>query len=146
MKILWAIIPAAVLSIGAGALGVCKGTSAEKDQRLAMRHSSFGQIIQKAAEVSETSAVNAPIEVQSNFVDDNIHAFCDNYIDGVCWQNGSVCGYHHANGNYVDNNNDGFCDNYIDGVCWQNGSNCGYHNGKENHHGNNNHHGNGKHH
>ena len=147
MKRLWAIIPAAVLAVGAVTAGVLTNAASADKKSISIDYlpapsNDSGRIDEKTS----TSTVSSPAGTQSYLIN-NGNGFCDNYIDGVCWQDGSGCGYHHGNGGYADNNSVvGFCDNYIDGVCWQDGSGCGYHHGNGNHHGNSSHHGNGNHH
>ena len=96
MKKMMAVIPAAVLAIGAWT-----GTAAAQ-----------------AAGKPGAPAANAQ-EVCSNFVDSNHDGICDNRGTERCPQNGTGNGHHHGNGCFVDTNNDGICDN--DGTCPQNG-------------------------
>ncbi len=133
MKILWAIIPAAVLAMGAGAAGVLTGRAAEEKPRLTVDYTSlFSNNTKKADEVSNVPAVNVRAGAQGNFVDDNNDGICDNYANGTCPQDGTGYGHHRGSGNFVDDNNDGVCDNYANGVCPQDGTGYGHHRGSGN--------------
>ena len=105
MKRLWAIIPAAVLGIGAATAGVfANADSADKKSvsidYLPTPSNDSGRIDEKTS----TSTISAQAGAQS-YLMNNSSRFCDNYIDGVCWQDGSGCGYHHGNGNHHGNSN-----------------------------------------
>ncbi|MDE7227672.1 MAG: hypothetical protein K2N31_05095 [Treponemataceae bacterium] len=96
MKKMIAIIPAAVLAIGAWT-----GTAAAQTGGKAGAH---------AANASEAC---------SCFVDSNHDGICDNRGTELYPQNGTGNGHHRRNDCFVDANNDGICDNKD--TCTQNG-------------------------
>ena len=96
MKKMMAIIPAAVLAIGAWT----------------------GTAVAQAAGKPGAPVANAQ-EVCSGFVDSNHDGICDNRGTERCPQNGTGNGHHRGNDCFVDANNDGICDN--EDSCTQNG-------------------------
>lgn len=119
MKKLLAIIPAAVLGIGAATAGVFANAATANKASVSVDYmSAFSKDSERIDEKNNSSAVSYQADAQNNFIDDNNDGICDNYT------NGTGNGYCHGNGNFTDNN--GICDNYADGTCPRNGTGSGY--------------------
>lgn len=130
MKKLLAIIPAAVLGIGAATAGVlASADTADKTSVSVDYMSAFSKDLERIDEKTKSSAISSQAGAQNNFIDDNNDGICDNYADRACPQNGTGNGYGCGNGNFVDENNDGICDNYANGACPRNGMGHGHHRG-----------------
>ena len=153
MKKLLAIIPAAVLGIGAATAGILASAAPADKTSISVDYmSAFSKDLGRIDEKNNSSAVSYQADAQNNFIDDNNdgmcdnytngtgngychgngnftdnnNGICDNYADGTCPRNGTGSGYCHGNGNFIDDNNDGISDNYGDGTCPRNGTGSGY--------------------
>ena len=123
MKKIWAIVPAAVLGIGAATAGVLANASSADKKGISIDYLPvYSNDSEQIDEKTSASTVSSQAGVQNYLVTGTVGEFCDNYIDGVCWQDGSGCGYHHGNGNYAN------------GAYSQNGSGHGHHHANGNHH------------
>lgn len=102
MKKLFAIIPAAVLGIGAAAAGVLAcASSADKESVGVDYAAAFSKDNDRTDEMIDSSAVSFKGGAQNNFIDENNDGICDNHVDGACPQNGmgNGCGRGNSGGN-----------------------------------------------
>lgn len=104
MKKLFAIIPVAVLGIGAATAGVLACTaSADKECVSVDYAAALSKDNDRIDEIINSSAVSLQTGAQNNYIDKNNDGICDNYVDGTCPRNdmGNGCGRgngHHGNG------------------------------------------------
>ena len=100
MKKLLAIIPAAVLGIGAATAGVFANAATANKASVSVDYmSAFSKDSEWIDEKTKSSAVSSQAGAQNNFIDDdNNDGICDNYADGTCPRNGTGSGYCHGNG------------------------------------------------
>lgn len=125
MKKIFAVIPAAVLAVGALTgitASACSGKhNSNNYPNMAVQNYNYNT-------QTSTAAVNAQRRSLHYYHDADNNGLCDcaiNGIGGICLSNGLCSSYYYGSGNFIDYNSDGICDNCASGTCYQHG----YHHG-----------------
>lgn len=93
MKKFMAIIPAAVLSIGAAAMGVMASAAPAEKPNISVDYSAaFSKNNARTAEETRAVTVTSQANSRGNFVDEDNDGICDNYANGACPRNGAGYG------------------------------------------------------
>lgn len=121
MKKIFAVIPAAVLSIGALTGVTASACGRHNANTYRMPNATVQNYNRNVRAQSSTTAVNTQARALHYYTDSNNDGICDCFNGGICLSNGLCSSYYYGQGNFIDNNNDGICDNCAAGACNQHG-------------------------
>ncbi|MDE7228940.1 MAG: hypothetical protein K2N56_00540 [Oscillospiraceae bacterium] len=116
MKKIFAVIPAAVLAVGA-LTGITASACSSKHNSSAYRQPN-------TAVWNYNTTVNTQRRSLHYYHDADHNGVCDcaiGGIGGICLNNGLCSSYYYGWGNFIDYNGDGVCDSCAAGTCYQHG-------------------------